>query len=118
MKRRARQLRFEAEERWPTLRHFLGYCHEDWPEMYGSPEGAIDTAISEYPLEMRQEALREWRDWNATAGDVEDVRDLLNDGFGVNVNFRKPIEGRNFMNSVYEKLIVSVRNETGERWKP
>ncbi len=48
----------------------------------------------------------------------DDIRSTLQDGFSVNVNFTTPIDGRNFWNTVYDKLIVSVRDEVGERWKP
>ena len=112
-----RELRLEAEERWPMLYQFLGYCHEDWPEFHGTPEGAVEAAIAEYPLKMRQEVLRQWRDWNVSVGIKDDVRKLVNTGLGVKVFFEQPIDGRNFMNMVYEKLIVSVRAETGRDWK-
>jgi hypothetical protein len=119
MSRRLRELRIETKDRWPMLDQFLGaYCHQDWPEDYDSPEGAVDAAISDHPLEMRQEALRQWRDWNASVGIEDDVRKLVNDGFGVSVFFKRPIDGRNFMNLVYDKLILSVRNEVGKDWKP
>lgn len=49
----------------------------------------------------------------AMAGD--DIRSTLQDGFGMCFYFPTPIDGRNFWNTVYDKLIVSVRAEVGER---
>ncbi len=119
MSRKTRQLRIEAEERWPTLQQFLAsYCHEDWPEFYGTPENALNVGIAEYPLKERQQFLREWRDWNMTAGAKDDVRDLVNVGFGVNIFFKHQIDARHFMNMVYDKMIVSVREETSRNWQP
>lgn len=106
------------EERWPTLSQFLGHCHEDWPELYETVEKAIDAAISSHSLDSRQQALRDWRDCNVAAATGQDIRSLLNDGFGVNVHFEQPIDARNFWNSTYDKLIVSVRSEVGKDWKP
>jgi hypothetical protein len=34
------------------------------------------------------------------------------------IPFASEIEARQFMNMVYDKLIVSVRAETEEKWKP
>ncbi|MDC8753067.1 contact-dependent growth inhibition system immunity protein [Erythrobacter sp. sf7] len=119
MSRKTRDIRLEAEGRWPTLYQFLGaYCHQDWPEDYGTPEAAVDAAIADYLLPIRQQVLQEWRDWNSTRGAEYDPRSAVNDGFGVDVCFEKPSDARQFMNMVYDKLIVSVRNETSKDWKP
>lgn len=119
MSRKRYRLRAEIEERWPTLYQFLAcYCHQDWTYHYGSFEEAIEAAISDYPLDARQRVLKEWRDCNVIAMTGDDIRSTLQDGFGVNVYFTTPIDARNFWNTVYDKLIVSVRDEVGERWKP
>ena len=119
MSRRRRELKQEAEDRWPNLYQFIGcYLHEDWPEMYGTPTQAISAAVSEFPLELRQQVLREWRNWNATVGAVDDIRSLLDNGLGACVYFETPLEARNFMNSVYDRLIESVRKDYGEDWNP
>ncbi|MBX9797443.1 contact-dependent growth inhibition system immunity protein [Sphingomonas sp.] len=119
MSRKRYQLRTEIEQRWPTLYQFLAaYCHQEWPCFHESIGAAIDTAISHYTTEARQRVLKEWRNCNETLMSVDDVRFALNDGFGVCMMFRKPIDGRNFWNTVYDKLIVSVRDEFGERWNP
>ena len=53
-----------------------------------------------------------------TAGAKDDVRDLVNVGFGVNIFFKHQIDARHFMNMVYDKMIVSVREETSRNWQP
>ena len=118
MSRKTRELRLEAEERWPTLYQLLAaYCHEDLGICHGSPEGAVDAAIADYPLGTRQTVLREWRDWNSNVGSKYDPRAAVNDGLGVNVFFEQPEDARVFMNMIYDKLITSVRRETGDGWK-
>jgi hypothetical protein len=119
MSRKSRERWLEAEEWWPALQQFLScYLHQDWPDDHGSPEKAIDAAICENPLDFRQAVAREWCDWNATRGGQYDPRAEINDGFGVEVAFENPDEARQFMNSVYDKLVVSIRREAGERWTP
>jgi CdiI immunity protein len=119
MSRKTRELRLEAEERWPALFQFLAaYCHEDWKIFYGTPEGAVDAAIADYPLADRQQVLREWRDWNVSKGAEYDPRVAVNDGLGVNVLFKEPEAARKFMNVIYDQIIASVRNETSKDWKP
>ena len=113
----SRELRLEAEERWPTLKNFLGcYLHQDWPVDDGSPEAAIDHAISDHSLEDRRLVAKEWRDWNGKVGSKTDPRRQVNDGFGVNLFFKKPQEARAFMNLVYDKLVSSIKADT-ETWK-
>lgn len=89
-------------------------CHfnEDFDLLYGNLEGAIDAASRDGPLEHRRAILKEWRDWNTTEGAAHDVRPSLHDGFGVRVRFDGPIDGRNFMNRIYDSLIARVRAET------
>ncbi|WP_397598428.1 hypothetical protein [Sphingorhabdus sp.] len=119
MSRKTREIRLESEERWPALRQVLCCCGpEDWDRLYSSPEGAVDAAIADYPLPVRQQALKEWCDWNTDKGIQYDPRDAVNDGLGVNVLFKKPEDARKFMNMVYDKLIVSVRSETSKDWMP
>lgn len=119
MSRKSYERRRGAEERWPTLYQFLaGYCHQDWSDFHGTPEGAIDAAIADYSLERQRTVLREWRDWNVAEGSHHDPRAAVNEGLGVNVMFYEPVDARDFMNMVYDKLIVSVRSETEAKWKP
>ena len=86
--------------------------------MYGTLSKALGAAVSEYSLEDQKRVLREWNDWNGTVGRVHDIRPLLDDGLGVCVNFVKPIEARHFMNSVYDRLIESVRRDCDKNCKP
>jgi hypothetical protein len=119
MSKKFDRLRDEAERRWPALHQFLVcYCHEDWSVLHGTLEGAIDAAIAGKHLEGRQQVAREWWDWNANAGVSEDLRAIVNRGFGVNRHFKQPIEARQFMDMVYDKLVLSIRVETGPYWRP
>jgi hypothetical protein len=119
MSRKSRERRLEALERWPSLVQFLGgYLHQDWPEKSGAIERAIDVAIAGWDLEGRQLVLKEWRDWNNVRGCRTDIAASVNDGLGVEVHFATEVAARQFMNLVYDKLIVSVRSETEGTWKP
>jgi len=109
----------EAETNWPNLCQFLGcYLHQDWPINGGTPEEAIDTAIADWDLAGRRKVLREWREWNRLRGGQTDGAASVNDGLGVEVSFVDEDEARQFMNMVYDKLIASVRAETGHQWSP
>jgi hypothetical protein len=110
--RKSRERRLEAEERWPNLFQFLaGYLHQDWPELSGAPDKAVDQAIADWDLAGRQRVLTEWRDWNNARGCRADVAAHVNEGLGVEVYFASELAARQFMNMVYEKLVVSVRAE-------
>ena len=107
------QFRKEADKHWPALTSFLTcYLHQDWDLESATPEAAVDLAISDHHLESRQQVAREWRAWQRRYGTVADVRDIVIDGFGVNVWFKKPHEAGDFMQMVYEKLIASIKAET------
>lgn len=117
MARRRREFWKYAEERWPLLHNLMAvHFHEDFDIVYGSLEGAINDATSSGPLEHRKAVIQEWRDWNTSEGVKGDIRPFLHDGFGVAVLLRKPIDGRNFMNRIYDGLIAGVRAETGKHW--
>ncbi len=113
MSRRTLERRRAAEERWPTLTNMLAcFFNEDYNILYGSLDGAFAAAVKDAPLETRRTILREWRDWQTAEGMGDDLRSYVNDVFGVAVRFERLIDARNFMNRVYEQLIVSVRAET------
>jgi hypothetical protein len=115
--RKSRERSLEAQERWPNLFQFLGgYLHQDWPEHSGTPEKAIEDAINGWDLPGRRLVLKEWRDWNSVRGCRRDVAACVNDGLGVEVYFSSEVEARKFMNLVHDKLITSVRTDTGEKW--
>jgi hypothetical protein len=112
------KLRKEAEDRWPSLKSFFqAYLHEDWPVDDGTPENAVDRAISETPLSTLKSVASEWWQWNSSAGSAPDPRRHINDGLGVNVHFKTPLDARQFMNLVYDKLIVAIRKDE-KGWKP
>jgi hypothetical protein len=95
------------------------YFNEDRQLLHGSVEDALAKSAAEMPLEARKSIIREWYDWQAKEGmSNEDLRRFVQDGFGVNLHFEKPIDARNFMNSVHDRLIESIRSETGKQWKP
>jgi hypothetical protein len=116
--RGSRQRRLEAEERWPGLFQFLAcYLHQDWTIEFSDPAQAIDAAISGSDIDAQIVLVREWGDWNASAGMNQDVRPSVNEGFGVEVHFERSIDARHFMNMVYDKLMVSIRGAKGKDWK-
>ncbi|WP_114955150.1 hypothetical protein [Sphingosinicella terrae] len=113
MSRQSRQLALEAEELWPKLQQFLScYFREDWVEEHGSSGAALERAVADWDLAGRRLVLREIRDWNARRGWKRDMRASLNFGLGVNLHFATEEQARNFMNDVYDRVIVSVRRET------
>jgi hypothetical protein len=97
-----------AEELHPNLMQILGYLHEDWPEMYGSPERAVDNAIGEHPLPNRRKAYAQLRSMIETAEDDIDLRRILNRCFRARVLFRKPRDARMFAAMVEKKLAASL----------
>jgi hypothetical protein len=88
------------------------HFYQDFNVDYGSLDGAMKAATTGGSIEHRKAVIQEWRDWNASEGAKDDIRPFLHDGFGVAVLLRKPIDGRNFMNRVYDGLISGARAET------
>ena len=116
MSRKTLERRRSAKELWPNLANLLAcYFNEDRQILYGSVEEALSKATSEVPLEMRQSIIREWRGWQAKeALNNDDLRRFVQDGFGVNLYFKKPIDARHFMNRLHDQLVESVRAEIGQ----
>ncbi|HEY5721583.1 MAG TPA: hypothetical protein VIT45_04605 [Allosphingosinicella sp.] len=79
---------------------------------------AFKQALDGCSLELRQAAAREWWSWNATHGWKRDAPGFLTDGFGMNEDFADDVDARQFMNTVYDRLIVSVRSQAGTDWRP
>lgn len=97
----------DVEKRFPRLQQFFGcYLHEDRP---GTPLAAVDEAIADYPLELRQQVRRELAELLGSTDEDTSLRRLLNDGLGVNVYFRKPREARTFAEEVERKLLGSIK---------
>ncbi len=107
-----------AEERWPLLQNLMA-CHfnQDFDILFGSLEGAITAATTEGSVDHRKGIIREWRDWNASEGVKDDIRPFLRAGFGVAVLLRRPVDGRDFMNRIYDELVAGVRGETETAWR-
>lgn len=104
------RLHKEVEARWPLLAQFLGgYLHEDWTFENETPQGAVEQAISAYPVEMRQQVRRELVDLLSRTDDDTRLRRMLNDGLGVNVYFREPSEARAFAEDVERSLLASIK---------
>ena len=78
---------------------------------------AVDDAIGDFSLKERKRVAQEWWDWNSRIGSRSDPRRPINEGLGVNVHFETPLAARQFMNLIYDKVIVSIRAED-KGWKP
>lgn len=116
MGRRRQERAKLAGQRWPLLSNLLlCYFNQDFDILYGSLAGAFDAAVRDGSLEHRRALLIEWRDWNASEGAIDDVRSSLYYGFLISVRLKKPIDGRNFMNRLYDGLMEGVRKETALR---
>ena len=102
-----------ATERWPLLTNMM-VCHfnEDFDLLHGSLGGAVAAAGADGSTDHRRSILREWREWNSTQGAVDDIRPLLEYGFRVAILFKTALEARQFMNRIYEELLVRVKAET------
>ena len=109
--RRARQhLHDDMERRYYRLQQFLGcYLHEDRSILYGTPEQAVDTAISEYPVDLRQQVRHELAALLADIEDDKQLRTVLNDGLGVNLHFRQAVEARAFAQDIERRLLDSIK---------
>ena len=108
--RSRRLFREEMEQRFYRLRQFLGcYLHEDWPEESGTPESAVDRAISEYPIEFLQQTRRELAIVLAENADDTRLRDVLTDSLGVKVYFGNAGEARAFAESVEQRLMNAIK---------
>ncbi|HEX8486737.1 contact-dependent growth inhibition system immunity protein [Sphingomonas sp.] len=118
MSRRGYEARKLVEERWPNLSNLIGcYFNQDFDLLYGSLEGAFESAVRDGTLAYRQSVLREWRDLQLVEGTGTDLRASLA-VLGADVLFKKAKDARSFMNLFYDKLIEQVRAETSKEWKP
>ena len=107
--RTRRQLHEDIEKRFYPLGQFLGgYLHQDWPRSHGTPEQAIDKAIEEYPVELRQEVQRKLKALLTELTDDWQLRDALNRALGVNVHFKTPQAARAFALDVEARLLASL----------
>ena len=101
--------RDEAIDRYPALAQFFG-CHlnEDWPEMSGTPEKAVENAIAGYPSVFLQQARHELAALLEKYEDETGLPDIL-DGLGVNLYFRQPAEARSFAVDVERRLLAAIQ---------
>lgn len=113
MGRRKQERRKAAEQRWPLLSNLMAcYFNQDFDILYGSLDGAIAAAARDGSLYHRRAVLKEWRDWNLSEGTADDIRPILDDSFSIDIWFKRPIDARNLMNQIYDRLIEGVRAET------
>jgi hypothetical protein len=117
--RRARRLIAEdMGKRYQSLSQFLAcYLHEDVRLDYGTPEKAIDAAINDYPVELRQQVRPEVRSLLAEKQDDVELRTALNDGLGVRVYFKEAQEARKFAEEVERKLLASIEENFQQQRK-
>ena len=110
MNARRQRVREDMERRFYRLQQFLGcYLHEDWAELHGTPEKAVDAAIGDYPIEYRQQVRRELAAVLAETPDDADLRKILNEGLGVNVLFKHASEARSFAEEIERKLLMTIK---------
>ncbi len=103
-------MREATRARYPALDECLGfYLGEDWPEYSVTPEMAVDNAIAEYPINILQQARRELAALLDSCDDDDRLRDILNNGLGVNVRFRMPAEARSFAVEVERRLLAAIQ---------
>jgi contact-dependent growth inhibition (CDI) system CdiI-like immunity protein len=100
----------ETRARYPALDEFFGfYLGEDWSDYSVTPAMAVDNAIAEYPITVLQQARRELAALLDSCDDDSRLRDVLNDGLGVNVRFRMPVEARSFAVEAERKLLEAIQ---------
>ena len=110
------RLRLETEARYPLLSQFLGcYLHEDWDIFSGTPEKAVDQAIAESGVSIRQRVRGELIDLLEGCDDDVRLRRIINDGLGVNLWFKQPGEARAFAEQVERKLLLSIKSHFQDR---
>ena len=108
-------MRRSAFETWPALAKFLEtVIHGDDSRVV---QDDVQEQIGALPLSERENLAREWWNWNATAGAIDDIRFAI-EAFDSGFAFDTADHARAFMNDVYDRLIVSVRSEAGKGWRP
>jgi hypothetical protein len=117
MSRASREKRITSAHRWPALAGSLGshFGQHFWMK-YDSFESARKALVDALDHPGRKQVATEWRDWNARAGAVDDIRKALAH-LGVEPPFDTAADARKFMNQVYDALIVAIRAKA-PGWKP
>ncbi len=85
--------------------------------MYQSPWGAVERAIADYDLTGLKAVASDWWKWNASRSWRGNLRATVNDGLSVNLRFDSDLDARQFMNEVYDRVIVQIRRED-KYWRP
>jgi hypothetical protein len=117
MSRASREKRIKSTHQWPALASLLSrHFGQDFWMKHDSFDSARKAAVDELDHSARKQAATEWWDWNMRAGAVEDIRTPLVH-LGVEPPFDTPADARNFMNQLYDALIIRIR-ATSPGWKP
>jgi hypothetical protein len=98
-----------ARSEYQELSAFLGgYLHEDWLQDHGSPDDAIDEAISGATPTRLRITHQQLVSVSQQAEDDVDLRRILNDCFSVKVLFPKPKHAREFASTLQLKLLSAL----------
>ena len=117
MSRMNREGRKKTQVQWPVMSEALtAHFGERFWMHYASAIAARTALAEELDHTVQKQLLREWWDWNATAGAVDDPRTAIAH-LGVELPFEMAIEARQFMNAIYEEVITRVRAKA-PGWKP
>lgn len=73
-------------------------------------------AVSGFGLDDQKQIATEWWNWNQAIGSSSLLREHL-DAYGVELDFESDADARQFMNEIYDALIIEIRKVDG-RWKP
>lgn len=77
---------------------------------------ARQAAVGGFDLVDKKKLATEWWNWSSTISAAGDVRAYLN-ACGVELDFESEQEARQFMNDIYDALIVGIR-QVEKGWKP
>jgi hypothetical protein len=117
MSRAILERRRQAEKRWPMLHQLLGayFCQDVFVE-FETLAQARRAAVIGFDLGDQKRIATEWWDWNRAVGASSLLCEHL-DAYGVELDFESDAEARQFMNEIYDALIVEIR-KTDSGWKP
>jgi hypothetical protein len=117
MSRQNRERRLEAQDRWPSLTAWLveffgfGVFHR-----FDTLVAARAAAVSSLDVGRKKQMASEWWDWNSCFGTRQNLPEYL-DAYGVDLDFGTDDEVRQFMNEIYDELVVAIRQQEAG-WKP
>ena len=103
--------------KWQALASVLStHFGERFWFTYSSIQEAREATLVGIDHKGLKQVVKEWWDWNATAGCVDDIR-LPLAKIGIEIPFDTAADARKFANSLYDMWIIRVRDkEPG--WQP